>query len=131
MSETKISEQVERDEAKQREADRRRCRKVESAIYKRATGYKVSVKKTYKVKRVEYDPDTGKKTSEREELEIGVDEVHVPADVKAGAYWLTNRDPERWKEHPDGGETDGDEASDGGVIYLPEVKEKETPPKGI
>ena len=86
------------DEAK----DAARCRRVEDAIYKRARGYKVAVKKTYKVKRIEYDPATGKKISEREELETGMDEVVVPADVRAGAYWLVNRDPARWQEHPTG-----------------------------
>ena len=42
--------------------DAARSRRVEDAIYRRARGYKVTVRKTYKVKRVEYDPETGKKT---------------------------------------------------------------------
>ena len=63
--------------------DAARSRRVEDAIYRRARGYKVTVRKTYKVKRVEYDPETGKKTCEREELQTGMDEVVVPADVRA------------------------------------------------
>ena len=38
--------------------DAARSRRVEDAIYRRARGYKVTVRKTYKVKRVEYDPET-------------------------------------------------------------------------
>ena len=98
--------------------DADRCRRVEDAIYKRARGYKVAVRKTYKVKRVEYDPVTGKKISEREELETGLDEVVVPADIRAGAYWLVNRDPARWKEHPSGC-ADGDSDLGAFVEYPP------------
>ena len=97
--------------------DARRSRRVEDSIYKRARGYKVAVKKTYKVKRVEYDPDTGKKTLEREELQTGIDEVHIPADVRAGEYWLKNRSPERWSEQP----VIADTEEKSGVILLPDV----------
>ena len=103
--------------------DARRSRRVEESIYKRARGYKVAVKKTYKVKRVEYDPDTGKKTLEREELETGIDEVHIPADVRAGEYWLKNRSPERWSEHQNAPDTDEDGGS--GIILLPDVEKAE------
>ncbi len=98
--------------------DVRRCRQVEDALYRRARGYKVLVKKTYKVKRVEYDPDTGKKVSEREELEVGLDEVHVPADVRVVAYYLNNRDPARWREHPKE-EGEEDAVYEGAVAYPP------------
>lgn len=105
----------------QEQSDLARSRRVEDAIYRRARGYKVSVRKTYKVKRVEYDPDTGKKTCEREELQAGTDEVVVPADVRACAYWLVNRAPERWQEHPA-----PDAAADaalGGRVELPGLQE--------
>ncbi len=104
--------------ASARKRDVTRCRLVEDAIYKRARGYKVAVRKTYKVKRVEYDPETGKKTSEREELESGLDEVVVPADVRAGAYWLVNRDPARWREHPRPAET----GEEGGRVDFPPLE---------
>lgn len=101
--------------------DATRSRRVEDAIYRRARGYKVSVRKTYKVKRVEYDPETGKKTCEREELQAGTDEVVVPADVRACAYWLVNRSPARWQEHP--APDASVDALIGGMVELPPLKE--------
>lgn len=81
-------------------ADVRQNSRVERALVRRACGYKVALRKTFKVKRVEYDPDTGKKVAEVETLVPGTDEVHVPADLRASAYWLNNRDPQHWKEDP-------------------------------
>ena len=97
------------------EKDNARCRRVEDALYRRACGYKVRLKKSFKVKRVDYDADTGKKLSEREELEAGFEEVHIPADVRVCAYYLNNREPARWREHP----KDEDELRDGVVAYPP------------
>ena len=71
---------------------------VIEALYKKAIGYTVSVNKTYKLKRTEYDPDTGKKLREYEELATGADESHIPADVRAGSFWLKNRQPEMWSD---------------------------------
>ncbi len=102
--------------------DERLCRLVEDAICRRAKGYKVSLKKTLKVKRVDYDPDTGKKTCEREELLPGVEEVHVPGDVRAAAYFLNNRDPDRWCEHPN---TSEDAGESGGIVEIPAVAPRE------
>lgn len=110
--------------ARQEAEDAARSGRVEDAIYKRARGYKVSVRKTYKVKRVEYDPQTGKKTCEREELQAGTDEVVVPADVRACAYWLVNRSPARWQEHP--ASEAAVEAALGGTVELPPLKEPDT-----
>lgn len=101
--------------------DAARSRRVEDAIYRRARGYKVAVRKTYKVKRVEYDPETGKKTCEREELQTGTDEVVVPADVRACAYWLVNRAPARWQEHP--APDAAADAAVGGTVDFPELKQ--------
>ncbi len=100
--------------------DAARSRRVEDAIYRRARGYKVAVRKTYKVKRVEYDPDTGKKVCETEELKTGTDEVVVPADVRACAYWLVNRSPARWREHPAAEAASG---VCGGEVDFPELAE--------
>ena len=80
--------------------DATRCKRVEDALYRRACGYKVKLKKSYKVKTVEYDRDTGKKLAEREDLRDGFEEVHIPADVRVCAYYLNNRSPTRWREHP-------------------------------
>ncbi len=74
---------------------------VEEALFRRACGYIQPLRKSIKVKRVEYDPDTGKKLSEREELEIGMEEEHIPADLRVCAYFLNNRDPARWRDHPE------------------------------
>lgn len=106
--------------------DKRHNRRVENAICRRACGYKVALKKTYKVKRVEYDPTTGKKVAEVESLEVGTDEVHVPADLRAGAYWLNNRDPIHWKDHPEEGTSEDTES--GGVVEITAVGEPEQPP---
>ena len=99
--------------------DSLRCRRVEDALYRRACGYKVKLKKSFKVKVVEYDPDTGKKVGEREDLKDGFEEVHVPADVRVCAYFLNNRDPSRWREHPG----DGADALENGVVEFPELAE--------
>lgn len=96
-----------------------RCRRVEDALYRRACGYKVKLKKSFKVKRVDYDADTGKKISEREDLEAGFEEVHIPADVRVCAYYLNNRDPARWREHP---KEEGELL--GGVIDYPPMEEE-------
>ena len=74
---------------------------VENALFKKAIGYTVSLKKTFKVKRIEYDEATGKKISEREELVEGFDEMHIPADTAAQIFWLKNRQPEKWKDKKD------------------------------
>lgn len=98
--------------------DTLRCRRVEDALYRRACGYKVKLKKSFKVKRVDYDADTGKKISEREDLEAGFEEVHIPADVRVCAYYLNNRDPARWQEHP---KEEGELL--GGVVDYPPMEE--------
>ena len=74
---------------------------VENALFKKAIGYTVSLKKTFKVKCIEYDENTGKKISEREELVEGFDEMHIPADTTAQIFWLKNRLPEKWKDKKD------------------------------
>lgn len=74
---------------------------VENALFKKAVGYNAVVKKTVKVKVVKYDPQTGRKTEEREELKEAEDEVHIPADTTAQIYWLSNRAPDRWRRQPE------------------------------
>ena len=76
---------------------------VIDALYKKACGYSVTVNKTYKLKRVDYDPDTGKKVREYEELCVGADENYIPADVRATSFWLKNRQGARWSDKPDMG----------------------------
>ena len=100
--------------------DSLRCRRVEDALYRRACGYKVKLKKSFKVKTVEYDSVTGKKVAEREDLKDGFEEVHIPADVRVCAYYLNNRDPARWREHP---KEEGEDAAGGVVAYPPMAEE--------
>lgn len=100
--------------------DTLRCRRVEDALYRRACGYKVKLKKSFKVKRVDYDANTGKKISEREDLEAGFEEVHIPADVRVCAYYLNNRDPARWREHP---KEEGELL--GGMVAYPPMEDEE------
>lgn len=97
---------------------------VMEALHRKAVGYTTPVKKTYKLKRVEFDPDTGKKLQEYEELQTGIDEAHVPADTRAEIFWLQNRCGGEWGT--DKSETEGE---NGGVIELPPVMEQGEPPE--
>ena len=103
--------------------DAARCKRVEDALYRRACGYKVKIKKSFKVKSVDYDRDTGKKVCEREDLREGFEEVHIPADIRVCAYYLNNRDPARWREHPA-----AEEEAFGGTVDYPPM-EALTPPR--
>jgi len=71
---------------------------VENALFKKACGYTVQVKKPIKVRKVEYNEETGKKIREVEEIVETVEEVHVPADTTAQIFWLKNRKPEAWRD---------------------------------
>ncbi len=81
-------------EAKKPEED------VEKALLDRCLGYTMAVKKTYKLKHVEYG-ENGRKISEKEELQTGVDEIHVPGDTGAQKFWLVNRRHDRWQSRPE------------------------------
>lgn len=91
---------------------------VVRSLYKKATGYNVTLNKTYKLKRVDYDPETGKKIREYEELATGVDETHVPADLRAETFWLRNRQSERWSEKQENVTSDGEGL---GIVVIPEA----------
>lgn len=80
---------------------------VENALFKSAQGYTVELKKTFKLKEVKYDPATGRKTAEREYLETGIEEVHIPANEKAQEFWLKNRKPDVWKDKQAEADRDG------------------------
>lgn len=70
---------------------------VENAVHNRAIGYTIQIRKAFKVKHIEYDPDTGKKIAEHEAIEYGVEDLHVPADTTAQIFWLCNRCPDKWR----------------------------------
>ncbi len=97
---------------------------VENALFKRATGYTIQVKKTFKCKEVKYSRD-GKKTKEEEKLIAGFDEVHIPPDTGAIIFWLTNRIPELWKNRRMDKEDRGEDQAAEGVVMMPNVDMKE------
>jgi len=70
---------------------------VENAMHDLCLGYTAKVRKTFKLRHVEYN-DLGHKVREWETLETGIDEVHVPANVNAQKFWLANRRPDVWRE---------------------------------
>lgn len=95
---------------------------VENDLLKKCHGYNAKVQKTFKVKEVEYDPDTGKRLREYERLEAAFDEVHVPADTTAIMFWLSNRMKGKWAYKPQNQKAD-EEDNENGVVMLPEVGE--------
>lgn len=76
-------------------ADVHACEAVEKTLLDRSLGYTIPVQRAIKVRRVEYD-STGKRILEKEEVVYVQEEQHVPADVNAIKFFLTNRAPERW-----------------------------------
>ena len=97
---------------------------VMEALHRKAVGYTTPVKKTYKLKRAEYDPDSGKKILEYEELQTGIDETHVPADTRAEIFWLQNRRAKDWGQDKEEEELEG-----GGVVELSPVMPPDQPPE--
>lgn len=95
---------------------------VENELFRRCHGYTATEKRAVKVKRVEYDPDTGKRVREWEEILLADETVHVPADVRAQQFWLANRKNARWAFKPEAPapEEDGKET---GVVLLAPVDE--------
>lgn len=71
---------------------------VEDELFKRTRGQVVKLTKYVKVRQVEYDPMSGRKLREFEELEPVEEEIYVPADVRAQTYFLNCRRPEDWGE---------------------------------
>ena len=70
---------------------------MENALYKKGTGYTVTLRKPIKLKEVEYD-NNGKKISEKEKIEYAEVEEYIPPDVTAQIFWLKNRKPETWRD---------------------------------
>ena len=73
-------------------------REVENALFNKATGYTVKLKKPMKVRHVEDDEASGRKIAEYERIEYIEEEVHVPADTTAQIFWLKNRKSNEWRD---------------------------------
>lgn len=74
---------------------------VENALFKRAHGYTEKVKKGFKLRKPVIE--NGRKVAETEVVELVEEEVHVPADIKAIIFWLTNRNSAEWRSSPPSG----------------------------
>ncbi len=68
-------------------------REVESALYKRAVGYRV--KKQVRERRL------NRKTGKQEMVVTKETEEEVAPDVTAAIFWLKNRKPEEWRDKRD------------------------------
>ena len=101
---------------------------IEAALFNLAKGYTVDLRKTFKVRRVEYDKKTGRKLREYEELVQGVDQQHVPGNVQAQMFWLTNRRRDRWEYRPVS-IRNADTGEEAGVLYLAPTAPLPEPPE--
>lgn len=70
---------------------------VAYAMHRNATGYDYVEEQAFKIKSAEFDPKTGKKITEVEEIKVVKVTRHRPADTLAGMYWLNNRNPDNWR----------------------------------
>ena len=97
---------------------------VETSLYKKTQGFKVTVKKTFKCKTIEYD-SSGKKKKEEEKLEVGEDEIYVQPDTVAIIFWLKNRMPDKWKDKRYEVEALGDDSEENrtGIILMESIRE--------
>jgi DNA-binding XRE family transcriptional regulator len=71
---------------------------VENSSIMAATGYEYTEQQAFKVKETIYDPETGKKVRDIENVVVVDLKRWQPADIKAIIWWLKNRDKENWKE---------------------------------
>ena len=69
--------------------------RVERSLLETALGGVRVLKKPMKIKTTTYDA-RGRRI-DREKIVMAEEEVYIKADVKAQIFWLTNREPERWR----------------------------------
>ena len=69
---------------------------VENALLNKALGFTFKVKKSYKLKDVEYKD--GRKVRESERIEMVDEEQYIPPDTTAQIFWLKNRKPAEWRD---------------------------------
>lgn len=93
---------------------------VVAALFRKANGYDATVTKHYKIRHSEFDPETGRKVGEVEELREVTERIHIPADTQAAIFWLANKAPGEWAYRPKDERApreDGD-----GVVEIPVVR---------
>lgn len=95
-------------------------REVENALLNKALGFRVTVKKSYKVKDIIYE--NGRKIKETEKIEMVDEEQYIPPDTTAQIFWLKNRKPNEWrdKREVDVGGQDGNSLK---VEFVGDIKE--------
>lgn len=91
---------------------------VEAALFRRACGYQ------YEEKTVEEKLD---RNGDIHKL-IKIVKRDVPPDPTSAMFWLTNRQPQRWKYKPEGQQEDDGET---GVIEIGGQAEEPTPPERL
>ena len=69
---------------------------VENALFQKAIGCTKTLKKPIKVRR--WRVENGKKVGEEEVIEYADEEVYIPPDMGAIAFFLKNRMPDKWKD---------------------------------
>nr|WP_315022915.1 hypothetical protein [uncultured Aminipila sp.] len=67
---------------------------VESALYRKAAGFTVKIREPVKLKELHYD-ERGKKV-ETERIEMVETEKYFPPEFSSIAFYLTNREPDKW-----------------------------------
>jgi hypothetical protein len=71
---------------------------VAEKMFERAIGYEWVEEQAFKLRAVQYDPQTGKKLAEFEKIEIVEVKKKLPPDVAAIKFWLSCRQPQLWTE---------------------------------
>jgi hypothetical protein len=71
---------------------------VATSLFRRANAYEWDEQLAIKVKDIKFDPNTGKKSSETERVEIVTVRKVVPPDTMACMYWLNNRQKDNWRQ---------------------------------
>lgn len=68
------------------------------ALFKRGTGFEWDEQQAIKVKEIKFDPNTGRKVSETERVEIVTVHRVAPPDTAAGIFWVCNRQKDLWRQ---------------------------------
>lgn len=99
---------------------------VENTLFKKCNGFIQEVLKPMKIRKAEYDPETGKKICDYDEIVYVKDQIYVQPDTVAIKYYLSNRKPDKWKDKIE--QVIDTEADTSGVVLLAPVLEKNHEP---